>query len=103
MRSLANLLKAAAVGLAVAAALPSLATAQSRPMTPRMPCQQIANLVAARGSIVLGTGQYTYDRYVAAPGFCLRGERADPAWVPAADTPQCYIGFRCSPFDYDDF
>jgi hypothetical protein len=71
------------------------ALAQSRPSSVAMSCRQAAGLVASRGAIVLGTGGYTYDRFVADQRFCLRTEVTEPAWVPAGDTPQCFVGYRC--------
>jgi hypothetical protein len=82
--------------LVVTVALLTTATgAMARPSTLAMSCGQAASLVAAAGGIVLGTGGYTYDRFVAHRGFCLRSEIDEPAWVPAADTPQCFVGYRC--------
>jgi hypothetical protein len=66
-----------------------------RPSTLAMNCGQAASLVGAAGGIVLGTGGFTYDRFVAHRGFCLRSEYDEPAWVPTADTPQCFVGYRC--------
>ena len=60
-----------------------------------MSCSQAAGLVASSGAIVLGTGGYTYDRFVTDERFCLRSETTDPAWVAAGDTPQCFVGYRC--------
>jgi hypothetical protein len=71
------------------------AAAQPRPSTTAMSCNQAAGLVASRGAIVLGTGGYTYDRFVRDHRFCLRSETTEPVWVPAADTPQCMVGYRC--------
>lgn len=71
------------------------ALAQPRPQTPGMGCSQAKYLVASRGAIVLSTGQHTYDRYVSSQAFCLSGEFARPAWVPTADTPQCFVGYTC--------
>src|SRR3954463_3296195 len=51
--------------LALIAALGSAsAEAQPRPSTVAMTCPQAAHLVAARGAIVLGTGGFTFDRFV---------------------------------------
>jgi hypothetical protein len=69
--------------------------AQPRPSTVAMSCRQAAGLVASAGGIVLGTGGYTYDRFVRDRGFCLITETTEPAWVPARDNPQCFVGYRC--------
>lgn len=71
------------------------ALAQPRPLTLRMSCSQAKFLVASRGAIVLSTGQYTYDRYVSSQASCLSGQFTRPAWVPTADTPQCFVGYTC--------
>jgi hypothetical protein len=82
--------------LAAASLLLTLsAVAQPRPSTTAMSCNQAAGLVASKGAIVLGTGGYTYDRFVSDARFCLRSETTEPVWVPAADTPQCMVGYRC--------
>jgi hypothetical protein len=85
-----RVLLAVVVSLQVATAV-----AQPRPSTVAMSCRQAAGLVAAQGAIVLGTSGYTYDRFVTDPWFCLRTEVTEPAWVPAGDTPQCFVGYRC--------
>ena len=71
------------------------AAAETRFSTVAMSCGQASGLVASAGGIVLGTGGYTYDRFVRDRGFCLITEVTEPAWVPARDTPQCFIGYRC--------
>jgi hypothetical protein len=73
------------------------AFAQSRPSTLRMTCTQAQGLVASRGSIVLSTGPYTFNRFVTGPGFCFRGEVTEPVWVRTADSPECFIGYKCKP------
>jgi hypothetical protein len=71
------------------------ALAQPRPSSLAMSCGQARALVAYRGAVVLGTGRYTYDRYVNGQGFCLGGQYTRAAWVPTADTPQCFVGYTC--------
>ncbi|PVE23557.1 hypothetical protein DC522_15320 [Microvirga sp. KLBC 81] len=71
------------------------AFAQSRPQTIGMNCSLAQSLVANRGAVVLSTGQNTFDRYVSSQASCLSGEFTRPAWVPTADTPQCFIGYTC--------
>ncbi len=75
--------------------LSSSVQAQQRPFTPRLTCGQARQLVFANGAIVLGTGPYTYDRYVRDQGFCEFNEYIEPAWVPTRDTPQCVVGYIC--------
>jgi len=71
------------------------ALAQARPSTTNRPCSVNRQTVAANGAIVLGTGGYTYDRFVANRSFCEFDEGVEPAWVPSRDTPSCFIGYRC--------
>jgi hypothetical protein len=77
--------------LALLAAAPALA----RPNTLAMSCAQAAALVRAQGGVVLSTGEFTFDRYVASGAFCLPQEITRPAFAPTADHPQCRIGFVC--------
>jgi hypothetical protein len=77
--------------------------AQPRPMTPSLTCNQARGLVFSRGAIVLGTGTYTYDRYVSDGRFCLRNEMTELAFVPTRDTPQCPVGYICREFELDFF
>jgi hypothetical protein len=69
--------------------------AQPRPSTVVMSCAQANAIVAARGAVVLGTGGFTFDRFVVDRRFCGITQTTEPAWVPAADTPQCLVGYRC--------
>jgi hypothetical protein len=90
------------LSVALVVAAMTSAVAQSRPSSVAMSCRQAAGLVASRGALVLGTGGYTYDRFVTDQRFCLRSEFTEPAWVPSADTPQCFVGYRCKENDpYD--
>jgi hypothetical protein len=73
----------------------SSVSAQPRPSSVRMTCDQARALVAARGAIVLGTGGDTFDRYVVHRGFCPVTDIIKPAWVPTRDVPQCMVGYRC--------
>ncbi|WID94758.1 hypothetical protein QO058_18250 [Bosea vestrisii] len=82
--------------------LTGAAFAQGRPQSLERSCAANRQSVIANGAIVLGTGGYTYDRFVAHRGFCQFDETTYPAWVPARDTPQCFVGYRCksaSPWD----
>jgi hypothetical protein len=71
------------------------AAAQTRPSTIGRPCAASQQLVYSRGAVVLGTGGYTYDRFVRDRSFCEFNEYTSPAFVPSLDTPQCFVGFRC--------
>jgi len=65
-----------------------------------MTCNQARGIVFARGAIVLGTGTYTYDRYVRDRTFCEFNETIEPGFVPTRDTPQCPVGYLCRDTDY---
>jgi len=69
--------------------------------TTSMSCGQARAIVAQHGGVVLYTGQYTYDRYVADRSFCAPGQVTKPAWVPTRDTAQCYVGETCIDPDVD--
>jgi hypothetical protein len=79
----------------VASLLATGALAQQGPVSTNMSCSQVSRLVATRGAVVLNTGQYTYDRFVRSQAYCQPTEFTRPAWVPTADTPQCFIGYTC--------
>lgn len=85
-----------AIVLTLALLLPAgIAAAQTRPSTVSRPCAASQRDVQVNGAIVLGTGGYTYDRFVRARNFCLVNEGLDPAFVPSADTQACFVGYRC--------
>lgn len=97
-----------AVSLAVVGtlALPASAPpalAQSRPYAPALPCRALVGIVASSGAVIISTSRTTYDRYVANRSFCWPTQVARPAWVRAADTPQCFLGYTCREFDPDDW
>lgn len=71
------------------------AQAQTRPSTLNMPCGASRQLVFTRGAIVLGTGGFTYDRFVRDQTFCDVTEYAQSAYVPSLETPVCFVGYRC--------
>jgi hypothetical protein len=87
-------LKSIALSLA-AACVATGACAQARPSALAMSCRATAQLVAARGTVVLGTGGWTYDRVVRDGSFCLRDETIRPVWTPTAESSQCFVGYRC--------
>ncbi|MHB2166320.1 hypothetical protein [Alsobacter sp. R-9] len=83
--------------LAGALASPGTALAQARPDSLRMTCAQARSIVATRGAVVIGTGPYIYDRFVADRRFCSLNEFARPAFIRSRDTPQCMVGYKCTP------
>lgn len=88
-------IKATAASLMLCAASPCFA--QARPNTMAMSCKAAAGLVSTRGAIVLGSGPMIYDRYVTDAGHCTHDEITMPAFVPAADVRECFIGYFCLP------
>jgi len=76
---------------------PSLAAAQGRPDSRTVSCGRLAAAVRTQGALVIGTGPYVYERYVTGGQFCSRGDVTEPAWIEAADTPQCFVGYACRP------
>lgn len=70
-------------------------SAEARPSSLDLTCVKAQGLVAAQGAIVLGTGGYTYDRFVRHAGFCQATEIGRRAFVPTRDTPRCFIGYTC--------
>jgi hypothetical protein len=90
-------MKRPTIVLALALTVPATgALAQGRPSTVNRPCAASQALVASRGAIVLGTGGHTYDRFVVDGRFCEFNEYIEPAYVPSIDTPQCFVGYRCT-------
>ena len=79
------------------------AFAQAGPSSLSMSCQTARQIVSSRGAAVISTGRYAYDRYVVSSQFCVLGETTEPAWIPTADTPQCFVGYRCRELDLDFF
>ena len=76
----------------VAAGGPALA---ARPDTRAYTCEQGRALIAQYGSIVMTTGQFTYDRIVHNRGFCGPGEETQLKIVPSLNDPRCRIGYIC--------
>jgi hypothetical protein len=83
------------LAFALALSLPAAEARAQRPQSTAMTCRQAAGLVFARGAVVLGTGGYTYDRYVRDRGFCQITEATKPGYAPTLDNPQCFVGYRC--------
>lgn len=78
--------------LALALVSPS---AFAMPNATRLSCEAATDLVASHGAIVLRTGAYTYDRFVAHGGYCGSEGAAKPAWIATADSAQCFVGYYC--------
>ena len=79
--------------------LTGIPVCEARPSTTTMSCAQAAATVAKAGAIVLTTGDFTYERFVATTTFCLGGETAERAVAPTTDSPSCSVGYVCKPRD----
>ena len=73
------------------------APAQTRPDSLAMTCAQVNGLVKAQGAVVIGTGQYIFDRYVTDRRFCPTFDTTKPAWLRTRDKAQCFVGYTCIP------
>lgn len=69
--------------------------AYARPDVRTMSCAQASAIVRQSGAVVMTTGRFTYDRYVAGQAYCERPYVIHRAWVATADTNQCNIGYTC--------
>jgi hypothetical protein len=83
---------AAALGMVLVV---TAAAAQPRPSSVTMTCGQVRAYLASRGAAVIGTGGYTYDRFVRDRSFCQPTEATRAAFVPTLDAPGCFVGYRC--------
>jgi hypothetical protein len=77
-------LQVGATALALTVALSVAASAQ-RPDARTMTCQQVHDLIASRGAVVLTTGQHTYDRYVASGRYCSFPNTTRPESINTRD------------------
>ena len=71
--------------------------AHARPDVRTMTCAQARALVRQSGAVVLSTGRYNYDRYVASQAYCYIPYYIRRAWIVTGDTSQCLVGFTCEP------
>ncbi len=69
--------------------------AYARPDVRTMTCAQAKALVRQIGSVVMTTGKYTYERYVAGQAYCERPYVKRRAWIATKDTSECLVGFTC--------
>lgn len=89
----------AVTAFATALMLAGSAMAGSRPDSRTMSCGQVQSLIAAQGSVVLTTGQYTYDRYVQDRFQCFTSaEVAVRTYVPTTDDKTCLV-YHCKTVD----
>jgi hypothetical protein len=76
-------------------ASPGLASAEGRPSSKTMSCASARAMVEKQGATIFTTGPANFDRFVASRAFCTVSETLEPAFVPAMDNTQCFIGYRC--------
>jgi hypothetical protein len=93
-------MKTIALALALVASA-TAASAQGRLSTQSLPCAQASALVARSGAVVLGTGPFTYERFVRDSSFCEVAETVEPVYAATADAAQCPVGFRCRSGDIE--
>ena len=86
----------AVAAVAIAGAIVATqAGAQSRPDARNMSCGELQDLVSRSGQIVVTTGQFTYQRFVAHRGYCDFFETARQDYVETLDTGSCPISYIC--------
>jgi hypothetical protein len=73
----------------------SAATAQSIADARTMPCTALQSLVSRNGSAVIQTRPSVSDTYEVTGCPLHKGEQ--PAYLPARDNPQCFVGYTCRP------
>ncbi len=84
------------VGATMAMVAVQPVSAQSgRPNSTTMTCAQVQSMISQRGAVVLSTGQYTFDRYVANRNACQHGEFLRRDYVPTRDAKKCQVQ-RCA-------
>jgi hypothetical protein len=83
--------------LLIALWIVAISPAQARIDARRLTCAQAQALIQREGAIVLTTGQYTYERFVADDRFCEGDEITRPRRTPTRDNPSCRIGYICRP------
>ncbi len=76
-------------------AFSSAAAAQPQPSTTAMTCSQAQAFLGSQGAAVIGTGGFTYDRFVTSRAYCEPTQTTRTAFVPTADARACAIGFTC--------
>ncbi|HEV2560181.1 MAG TPA: hypothetical protein VGU45_16280 [Microvirga sp.] len=78
------------------------AQAQPQPTTQSMTCDRARSFVQAQGATVLYTGPGTFERFVASPRSCVRGETTETAYAATRDSARCPVGLRCRPSHLDE-
>lgn len=89
-------LVAFAGGAITLAGLQTSLAQSGRPNSTTMTCSQAQALITQRGAVVMSTGRYTFDRYVANFSYCQRGEYLRREFIPTKDNNKCFVQ-RCDP------
>jgi hypothetical protein len=84
----------------VIAILAASSIAEARPNATTMTCAEAAATVSRAGAIVLSTGEFTYDRFVADISHCMLRQTTGPGIAPTRDNPRCQVGFICKRQDW---
>lgn len=71
------------------------ADANGRPSSLSMSCATLVSLIGQRGTVVISTGPYTWDRVVRDRSFCPSEQTSTPEFAPTSDNRQCFAGLRC--------
>lgn len=83
--------------VATAISLLSTQMVEARINTTNLTCHQTQNLVNSSGAIVLSTGRYTYDRFVANRSLCSGGDYIKRVYVSTRDRKSCPVRYVCTP------
>ena len=86
---------AARTALALLAWAAIATPASARPDTRTMTCDYAQAFVKSSGSVVMSTGQYTYERFVYGRGLCGPREHTRLLTAPTLDNPRCRVGNIC--------
>ncbi len=91
------MLRFAAVVFALLAATPAFARPDARTMT----CASLNALIAREGAVVVTTGDFTFERFVASFQFCDSQTMLKSAYQATADDRRCVVNSVCGDRAYD--
>lgn len=93
--------RALVVAVVVLAASPALARPDARTMT----CDALNRFIARHGAVVMTTGRYTYQRFVASRRFCDPWQVTQPVYQVTRDRKRCVVYSTCidPPYDFPPF
>jgi hypothetical protein len=76
--------------------------AMARPDTRTMTCQYAQGFVRQNKAVIMSTGPYTYERFVAnSVGYCGPQEQTRLLTAPTLDNPRCRVGYICETSKFD--